>query len=102
MVWDGEMVQYGVKRAQPSGSRVLLRERWTAAVARVILVQQPPAESARDALVQMLGTPSGVGRKGHIQVTGPSMQCQSEGFVLVGEQRRGVRPPFLEILIVQW
>lgn len=38
------------------------------------------AESARDALVQMLGTPSGFGRNGHIQVTGPSMQCQSEGF----------------------
>lgn len=34
---------------------------------------------SRDALVILVGTPSGVAREGHIMVTGPTMRCQSDG-----------------------
>lgn len=34
---------------------------------------------ARDALVRLLGTPTGVGRHGHILVNGPALTCRSVG-----------------------
>lgn len=37
------------------------------------------AEAARDALVALLGVPTGIGRHGHILVEGPTMQCLSDG-----------------------
>lgn len=37
------------------------------------------AETARDALVALLGTPTGVGRYGHILLNGPSLICRSDG-----------------------
>lgn len=37
------------------------------------------AEAARDALVALVGTPTGVGRHGHILVVGPTMRCHSDG-----------------------
>ncbi len=37
------------------------------------------AEDARDALALFLGTPTGVGRHGHILIVGPPMQCRSDG-----------------------
>jgi len=36
-------------------------------------------ESARDALVALLGDPTGVGPYGHILVIGPPLQCRSDG-----------------------
>lgn len=37
------------------------------------------AKAARDALVGLVGTPTGVGRYGHILVIGPTMRCRSDG-----------------------
>jgi endonuclease YncB( thermonuclease family) len=37
------------------------------------------AEIARDALVDLLGTPAGVSRYGHILVNGPPLICRSDG-----------------------
>lgn len=37
------------------------------------------AEDARDALVSLVGVPTGVGQHNHILVTGPTMQCLSDG-----------------------
>lgn len=37
------------------------------------------AKAARDALVQLLGKPIGIGAKGHILVEGPPMRCVSDG-----------------------
>jgi endonuclease YncB( thermonuclease family) len=37
------------------------------------------AVAARDALVLLVGAPSGIGRHGHILVDGPTMQCKSDG-----------------------
>jgi endonuclease YncB( thermonuclease family) len=37
------------------------------------------ATSARDALVRLIGQPTGIGPHGHITVTGPAMRCRSEG-----------------------
>ena len=37
------------------------------------------AEAARDALVKLVGRPTGVGRHGHIRVVGPTMRCHSDG-----------------------
>lgn len=37
------------------------------------------ATDARDALVRLIGQPSGTGPHGHITVTGPAMQCISGG-----------------------
>lgn len=37
------------------------------------------AEAARDALVDLIGAPTGVGRHGHILVVGPTMSCHSDG-----------------------
>lgn len=37
------------------------------------------AIEARDALVSLIGEPTGVGPHGHIQVTGPTMTCFSVG-----------------------
>lgn len=34
---------------------------------------------ARDALVELLGTPTGVGRHGHILISGPALSCRSDG-----------------------
>ena len=34
---------------------------------------------ARDALVALVGHPTGIGRHGHVLVTGPTMQCLSDG-----------------------
>lgn len=34
---------------------------------------------ARDALVRLVGRPTGVGEHGHILVSGPTMRCKSEG-----------------------
>lgn len=34
---------------------------------------------ARDALVTLLGKPTGVGQHGHILVTGPALTCRSDG-----------------------
>lgn len=34
---------------------------------------------ARDRLVELIGTPTGVGRHGHILVAGPTMRCRSDG-----------------------
>lgn len=36
-------------------------------------------EAARDALVRLVGEPTGVGRHGHILVRGPAMRCRSDG-----------------------
>lgn len=36
-------------------------------------------EAARDALVALVGSPSGVGEHGHILVRGPTMTCTSDG-----------------------
>lgn len=35
--------------------------------------------AARDALVALLGTPTGVSRHGHILITGPALSCRSDG-----------------------
>jgi endonuclease YncB( thermonuclease family) len=40
---------------------------------------QASAEAARDALVLLIGTPTGIGRHDHILVDGPTMQCKSDG-----------------------
>ena len=37
------------------------------------------AEAARDALVALVGSPTGVSRHGHILVVGPTMRCRSNG-----------------------
>lgn len=37
------------------------------------------ATSALDALVRLIGQPTGIGPHGHIIVTGPVMRCRSEG-----------------------
>jgi len=37
------------------------------------------AIEVRNALADLVGTPNGVGNRGHILVTGPAMQCRSEG-----------------------
>lgn len=37
------------------------------------------AEAARDALVKLVGRPTGVGPRGHIRVVGPTMRCHSDG-----------------------
>ena len=37
------------------------------------------AEAARDALVALVGKPTGVSRHGHILVAGPTMRCHSDG-----------------------
>lgn len=37
------------------------------------------AKAARDALVELVGTRTGVGQYGHILVVGPAMQCHSDG-----------------------
>lgn len=37
------------------------------------------AESARDALVLLIGWPTGQSREGHILVRGPKMTCKSDG-----------------------
>lgn len=37
------------------------------------------ATNARDALVQLIGLPTGTGPHGHITVTGPAMRCRSDG-----------------------
>lgn len=37
------------------------------------------AQEARDALVRLVGRPTGVGQHGHIEVSGPAMKCISEG-----------------------
>lgn len=37
------------------------------------------AEAARDALVDLVGTQTGVGLHGHIRVQGPTMRCHSDG-----------------------
>lgn len=37
------------------------------------------AEQARDALVELVGQPTGVSRHGHILVSGPTMRCLSTG-----------------------
>lgn len=34
---------------------------------------------ARDALVDLIGTPTGTGTHGHVLVSGPAMQCRSVG-----------------------
>jgi len=34
---------------------------------------------ARDALVQLIGTPIGLAREGHVLVKGPTMACRSDG-----------------------
>ncbi len=38
-----------------------------------------PAVEARDALVKLIGVPTGRSMEGHILVTGPSMSCTSAG-----------------------
>ena len=96
------MVQYGVKKAQPSGSQVLLRERWTVAAARVILVQQPLLKVQEMRLFKCWGRQLELVEWDTFRSL--ALQCSASLRVLVleGEQRRGVRPQFLEILIVQW
>ncbi|UAB78959.1 hypothetical protein INR77_04475 [Erythrobacter sp. SCSIO 43205] len=37
------------------------------------------ALDARDALVRLIGSPTGVGPHGHITVSGPAMRCLSDG-----------------------
>lgn len=37
------------------------------------------AEAARDALVNLLGSRTGVGRHGHMLVSGPALTCRSDG-----------------------
>lgn len=37
------------------------------------------ALDARDALVRLVGTPTGTSAHGHILVSGPAMQCRSDG-----------------------
>lgn len=37
------------------------------------------AKEARDALVNLVGKPTGVGPEGHVLVSGPPMDCLSEG-----------------------
>lgn len=37
------------------------------------------AEKARDALVRLIGKPTGQSRDGHILVRGPTMNCRSDG-----------------------
>ena len=37
------------------------------------------AQAARDALVQLIGNPTGVGPHGHILIKGPAMTCRSDG-----------------------
>lgn len=39
----------------------------------------PSGIAARDGLVALLGTPTGVGRHGHILINGPSLRCRSDG-----------------------
>jgi hypothetical protein len=96
------MVQYGVKRARPSGSRVLLRERWTVAVARVILVQQPLLKVQEMRLFKCWERHPGLVETDTFRSLAHQCSASLRVLVLVGEQRRGVRPRFLEILIVQW
>ena len=36
-------------------------------------------QKARDALVRLVGNPTGVGPHGHIEVQGPAMTCMSDG-----------------------
>ena len=40
---------------------------------------QANAKIARDALVELMGAPTGVGRHGHILIVGLAMQCYSDG-----------------------
>lgn len=40
---------------------------------------QASAKAARDALVALVGIPSGVSQQGHILVVGPTMRCRSDG-----------------------
>lgn len=40
----------------------------------------PSGIAARDALVDLLGTRTGVGRHGHILVNGPPLRCRSDGY----------------------
>lgn len=37
------------------------------------------AQSARDALVRLVGNPIGVGKHKHVLVSGPTMRCRSDG-----------------------
>ncbi|WP_321327799.1 hypothetical protein [uncultured Parasphingorhabdus sp.] len=37
------------------------------------------AEEARDTLVDLVGTPTGRSREGHVEVSGPELRCQSLG-----------------------
>ena len=37
------------------------------------------AEAARDALVKLVGKPSGRSREGHVLVSGPTLKCRSDG-----------------------
>lgn len=37
------------------------------------------AEQARDALVRLVGKPTGRSREGHVIVTGPKLSCRSDG-----------------------
>ncbi|MCK0127538.1 hypothetical protein MWU39_02575 [Erythrobacter sp. F6033] len=37
------------------------------------------AQEARDALVSLVGAPTGLGQHGHILVRGPTMTCRSDG-----------------------
>ena len=37
------------------------------------------AEAARDALVRLVGKPSGRSREGHVLVSGPTLKCRSDG-----------------------
>jgi endonuclease YncB( thermonuclease family) len=39
----------------------------------------PSGIAARDALVDLLGGPTGIGRYGHILVSGPKLRCKSDG-----------------------
>jgi len=36
-------------------------------------------KDARDALVKLIGKPVGTAREGHVLVSGPTMQCRSDG-----------------------
>src|SRR3546814_161119 len=38
-----------------------------------------PAQAARDALVEIVGKPTGTSRDGHVFVSGPTLSCLSEG-----------------------
>lgn len=77
-VWDGDGPVWCAEGPRIRLSGIAARE-MDGACRRGHPCPSVSGEAARDALVRLIGTPTGVGRHGHIEVQGPTMQCLSDG-----------------------